>query len=93
MSRLNFMLLMAVLASALYLVSVQYESRRLFADIDKALNEERRLEAERERLLVERRAQARPFRVEQLAKERLHMRPASPAITVYVSEPGAEDAR
>ena len=93
MTRLNLVLLLAVLASALYLVSVQYESRRLFADIDKALGEERRLEAERERLLVERRAQATPLRVEKLAKERLQMRAASPAITHYVAEPAAGVSR
>lgn len=87
MTRLNLALLLAVLASALYLVSVQYESRRLFAGIDKALAEERRLEAERERLQSERRAQAAPLRVEQLAKEKLQMRTASPAITLYVAEP------
>jgi hypothetical protein len=36
MTRLNLVLLLAVLASALYLVHVQYESRRLFTDLDRA---------------------------------------------------------
>ena len=31
------LLLLAVLASALHLVSVQYESRRLFAELDRAV--------------------------------------------------------
>ncbi len=39
MTRLNLVLLLAVLASALYLVSVQYESRRLFSAIDRATAE------------------------------------------------------
>jgi len=93
MTRLNLMLLLAVLASALYLVSVQYESRRLFSDLDKSRSEARRLEADNERLQVEKRAQATPLRVERLAKEQLQMRTATPAITHYVTysaeSPGA----
>ena len=85
MTRLNLVLLLAVLFSAMYLVQVQYESRRLYAEIEKAQGEARRLVVEHERLQVERRAQATPLRVERLAKEQLHMRPASPAITHYVS--------
>ena len=84
MLRLNLVLLVAVLASALLLVRTQYESRRLFTEIDKAGTEARRLELEHERLQVEKRAQATPARVEKIAKEQLQMRPASPAITQYV---------
>ncbi len=85
MTRLNLVLLLAVLASALHLVSVQYESRRLFSDLDKARSQAHRLEADNERLQVEKRAQATPLRVERLAKEQLHMRTATPAITHYVA--------
>jgi cell division protein FtsL len=84
MTRLNVVLLIAVLASALYLVRTQYESRRLFAEIDKAAGDARKLEIEHERLQAEKRAQATPLRVEKLAKEQLQMRNASPAITQYV---------
>jgi len=90
MTRLNVVLLIAVIASALYLVQTQYESRRLFAEIDKAMSDARKIEQENERLQVERRAQATPLRVEKLAKEQLQMRSASPAITQYVyPRPGA----
>lgn len=85
MLRLNLVLLLAVLASALYLVSVQYESRRLFTDLDKARAQAHRLEADNERLQVEKRAQATPLRVEQLAKDKLQMRTVTPAITHYVT--------
>jgi cell division protein FtsL len=85
MIRLNLVLLLAVLASALYLVSVQYDSRRLFSDLDKARSTARRLEADNERLQVEKRAQATPLRVEKLAKEQLKMRTVTPAITHYVT--------
>jgi cell division protein FtsL len=89
MTRLNLVLLAAVLASALYLVRTQYESRRLFAEIDKATSDARKLAIERERLQVEKSAQATPLRVEKIAKERLRMRTASPAITQYVTLRGA----
>ncbi|HET6828599.1 MAG TPA: cell division protein FtsL [Ramlibacter sp.] len=85
MTRLNLVLLLAVLVSALYLVRVQYESRRLYVEIEKAQVESRRLEIENHRLEVEKRAQATPLRVERLAKDQLHMRTATPAITQYVS--------
>jgi cell division protein FtsL len=85
MTRINLVLLLAVLASALYLVSVQYDSRRMVAEIDRALLEARRLEIEREQLELEKRRQGTTQRVEKLAKERLDMRAATPAITDYVS--------
>ncbi len=87
MTRLNLVLLVAVLASALLLVRTQYESRRLFVEIEKAQGEARKLTAEHERLQVEKRAQATPLRVEKLAKEQLQMRNASPAITQYARAP------
>jgi cell division protein FtsL len=84
MTRLNIVLLIAVIASALYLVRTQYESRRLFVELEKAQNLSRKLDLERERLDVEKRAQATPLRVEKLAKEQLQMRTATPAVTQYV---------
>jgi cell division protein FtsL len=84
MTRLNIVLLTAVIVSGLYLVRTQYESRRVYAELDKATSEARRLEIEHERLEFEKRAQATPLRVEQLAKEQLQMRAATPAITQYV---------
>ena len=93
MTRLNLVLLLALLASALYLVQVQYESRRLYTEIERANSEFRKLEVEHERLQVEKRAQATPARVERLAREQLHMRQATPAITQYVTLKGAAPAQ
>lgn len=84
MTRLNLVLLVAVIASALFLVRTQYQSRRLFAELDKAESDARRMQVERERLEFEKRAQATPARVEKLAHEQLKMRTATPAITQYV---------
>ena len=88
MTRLNLVLLLAVIASALYLVSVQYDSRRLYTELDRAHSTAHRLEADNERLQVEKRAQATPLRVERLAKGQLQMRTVTPAITHYVSYKG-----
>lgn len=85
MTRASFILLIAVLASALYLVRTQYESRRLFTEIDRAVAEAHRIEIDSERLQAEKRAQATPLRVEKLAKEKLQMRAATPGITQYVT--------
>ena len=88
MTRISLVLLLAVMASALYLVHTQYQSRRLFTELDRAVAESRRLESEHQRLQVEKRAQATPLRVERLARDRLQMRTATPAITEYVTDGG-----
>jgi cell division protein FtsL len=85
MTRLNLVLMLAVVASALYLVRVQYDSRSLFVQVDRAIALSLKLEIENERLQVEKRAQATPLRVEKLAKEQLQMRTSTPAITQYVT--------
>ena len=87
MSRWNLLLFVVVLASALYLVHTQYESRKLYTALDRSLSEARRLDTEHDRLQVEKRAQATPLRVESLARAKLHMRPATPAITRYITQP------
>jgi cell division protein FtsL len=89
MTRLKFMLLLAVMASAIYLVHTQYESRRLYVELEKAVAQGRKVDADNERLEVEKLAQATPLRVERLAKDRLRMRTVTPAITQYVTRADA----
>ena len=89
MTRLSLVLLIAVLASALYLVRTQYESRRLYVELEKATAQGRRLDMDNDRLQVEKRAQATPLRVEKLARDRLQMRTATPAVTQYVTYAGS----
>lgn len=86
MIRLNLMLLLAVLASAFYLVHVQFESRRLYAAVDKAHSQASRLEADHEQLVARKRAQAAAARVQLIATRRLQMRAVTPGITQYVHE-------
>jgi len=91
-TRFNVLLLIVLLASSVYLVNVSYESRRLFAALDKAQGEERSLENESERLKTDLRSQATPLRVERTARERLAMRTATPAVTQYVELPRDPEA-
>ena len=85
MIRLNLVLMAAVIVSAFYLVHTQYESRRLYTAIDKANAQAHRLEADHEQLQVQKREQATPARVQQLAAKQLQMRPVNPGITEYVT--------
>ena len=85
MTRLSIVLLAALIFSAMYLVRVQYDSRRLFTELDRASAEAHRLETERARLEVEKRAEATSLRVEKLARDKLAMRSITPAITEYVT--------
>jgi cell division protein FtsL len=86
-TRVNLLLLLALLLSSIYLVRVSYESRRLFAELDRAQGEERSLANDSERLKTELRSQATPLRVERVARGRLAMRTATPAVTQYVELP------
>jgi cell division protein FtsL len=88
MTRINLILLLALVASSVYLVRVSYESRRLFAELDRAHSEARQLDIEHERLKSEKQSQATPLRVERVARDKLAMRNATPAVTQYVTYAG-----
>ncbi|MBP8270677.1 cell division protein FtsL [Sphaerotilus montanus] len=92
MTRLNILLLLAVIASALYLVQVSYETRRQFITLERERNQSQRLEQDAEKLRVLLRTQATHLRVEQMARERLQMTAASPAVTQYLTADGAVSA-
>jgi cell division protein FtsL len=87
MSRLAVLLLVAVVVSALYVVRVQYQWRLLNTDIDHASRDAQQLAIDHDRLEVERRTAATSLRVEQIAHDKLAMRPITPAITDYVKLP------
>jgi cell division protein FtsL len=87
MRRLHFVLLSVLVGSSLWLVSVAYDSRRLFNELERARAEHQRLEVQHKRLDAERQAQATHLRVDRTAREKLAMRPATAAVTVYVEAP------
>jgi cell division protein FtsL len=92
MTRLNVMLLLALMFSSLYLVSVAHDARRLFTELDKARAQERLLESDHERLRSDKQSQATPLRVEKTARDKLAMRPATAAVTHYVHDVAAASA-
>jgi cell division protein FtsL len=89
MTRLHFVLLLALIFSCLVLVQNSYESRRLFNETNRARDELARLEADYKRLEAERQAQATHLRVEKVARERLAMRTVTPAVTHFVVDTAA----
>ena len=92
MIRVSILLLIALVASGLYLVRTSYESRRLFVELEKAKAEERQLQDDAKRLEAERQAQATPLRVEKVAREKLSMHLATPEGTRYVTDARAPAA-
>lgn len=92
MTRLSVLLLVALVVSGLFLVRTSYESRRLFAEIERAKAEEAQLAADAKRLDAERRTEATHLKVERTAREKLAMRLATPEATVYVTDSRASEA-
>ena len=91
--KLDLLLVALLLASALGWVHTAYESRRAFAELDRARAEQRQLDAEYKRLDAERQAQATHARVQRVAREQLKMGSITPAVTVYVDDaPAAVEA-
>jgi cell division protein FtsL len=86
LNKLNVLLVLALLASCLFLVKTAHDSRRLFAALDKARAEQKQLDAEFKRLDAEAQAQATHLRVEKVAREKLRMRTATPGVTEYVTD-------
>lgn len=86
---LALVLLGLLVGSALYLVNTSYEARRLFTLLDRAQTEQRQLQSEFVRLEAERQAQATPMRVDKVARDKLHMRTATLAVTQDVVDPAA----
>lgn len=83
MTRLNLLLLAAVVASAMWLVKTAYDTRRLFADIHRAEQLSQRLASDHKQHEAERELQATNQRVARTAAEKLAMRTVTPAVTMY----------
>lgn len=89
MNRLQIVLVIALIGSALLLVRTAYEARRTFSQLDQARREQALLDAEFRRLDAERQVQSTHGLVEKAARERLQMRSAGPAVTAYVVDPAS----
>lgn len=89
-SRLLLLAFAGLIASSLYLVHTQHRVRTLYVELERAQAEARRLEVVHDQLQIRKRAEGTPLKVERVARDRLEMRPAVPAVTHFVS--GRPDA-
>lgn len=84
-ARLNFVLTIALLGCALLLVNAQYQSRRLFIELERAHSAERQLEIEWAQLQLDQSTLAKHARIEANAQRDLNMMRITPARTQYLT--------
>jgi cell division protein FtsL len=87
MVRLEAMLIVLVVASALSAVAAQHQARQRFIALEREQARMQQLDVEWGQLQLEQSTWAAHARVEKIARERLAMRPPAPGQTVVV-EPG-----
>lgn len=84
MTRLSFALAVVLVGTAFSLVHTQYQSRRLYAAVDKARALSTELEIEWESLRAQRRTAAAAARVQRIARKELDMRSPNASTTIYL---------
>ena len=90
MARLNLVLLAVLVACALGLITSQHQSRKRWAELERAQARAQQLEVEFGQLQLEASTWATPTRVERLARERLRMHPPGlKRLQVTDPKPGA----
>lgn len=87
MRLLTFILYCLVMASGFWTIQTQYNSRKLFIEIEQKRNHLKEIQQDNANLEVEKLTKATPLRTESIAKEKLKMSTATPAITQYVPHP------
>ena len=85
MTRLSFLLLLAVIACALGVITSQHQARKLFNDLDVEQAAATKLETEWTQLRLEQGTWATHKRVESVATRSLGMRAPEPSSTVIVN--------
>jgi cell division protein FtsL len=93
MGRLNVLLLAALIALSLALVTSQHRARKLYVELQKELELAKNLEIEHGRLQLEQSTWAAHARVERVAAERLGMRAPAPERVRLVPAAAPEAAR
>ncbi|MBI3094118.1 MAG: cell division protein FtsL [Rhodocyclales bacterium] len=84
MVRLNFFLILIVLACALSLVSANHRARKLFTELEAVQKRMRDLDVEWGQLQLEQSTVAAHVRVEKVAREKLGMKQPAPAQIISV---------
>lgn len=84
MVRLNFFLILIVLACALSLVSANHRARKLFTELEAVQKRMRDLDVEWGQLQLEQSTVAAHVRVEKVAREKLGMKQPAPGQIISV---------
>jgi cell division protein FtsL len=91
MTRVNLLLLAALIACALSLVTSRHQARRVFVELERAQTEAHAYETEYGQLQLEQSTWGMPARVEKIAREQLRMQLPSSARTEIVAMPGTKE--
>jgi cell division protein FtsL len=83
--RLNLILAAALVLCALSLVNAQYQSRRLFIELERAQASARQLDIEWAQLQLDQSTLGKHGRIEMVARRDLGMVPLTPARTQYLT--------
>ena len=86
--RLNLLLTSVLVLCALSLVNAQYQSRRLFIELERAQANSRQLDIEWAQLQLDQSTLGKHSRIEASARRELNMVPLTPARTQYLSVEG-----
>lgn len=86
MNRATLSLLVLLLICALWLVTSQQKTRKLFVSLERAQAQERRLNQEWLRLEFEQRNLSKSARIRDVARNQLRMSPITPDRTLYFKE-------
>ncbi len=92
MTRVNLLLLVALVACALSLVTSRHQARRLFVELEREQAAARGFETEYGQLQLEQSTWGMPARVEKIAREQLRMQLPTSARTEIVALPEAGEA-
>ena len=93
MARLNLILLALLTACALGLVTSQHQARKLFAELERAQDEAKKLDVEWGQLQLEQSTWAMHARIEKIARDRLQMSVPDAKRTQMVVPAAAEAGR
>lgn len=84
MARLVVLFAVLLMLSAISLVTARFQSRELFVASERLAAQTHELDTEWRRLQLDRAELARNVRIDQIARDDLHMVPATPDRTVYI---------
>jgi cell division protein FtsL len=90
MTRLNFMLLAALIACALAVVTSQHRARKLVIAIQDGKSQAQKMEVEWGQLRLEQSTWSMPSRVEKIVSQQLMMAPPDAKQIQYVHDGGAQ---